>query len=121
VNWRNSAPRVAEVEGRDNSVILLDTSVVIDGMTGNRRLLPVLLRLSAQGENLVLCTMVLYEWLRGPRSPVELALQESLLPSEAALRFDATDATAECGIISLRVPRPEPRNRSGHSGLRDPS
>jgi predicted nucleic acid-binding protein len=45
-----------------------------------------------QGERLGLSTMVLYEWLRGPRLPVELAMQESLLPSEAALPFEAADA-----------------------------
>jgi hypothetical protein len=58
--------------------------VLIDGLTRERRSLPALIRLSEQGEKLALCTMVLYEWLRGPRLPVELAMQESLLPSEAA-------------------------------------
>jgi predicted nucleic acid-binding protein len=88
-------------------VILLDTSVVIDGMTGDRRLLPELTRLLKQGEKLVLSTMVLYEWLRGPRLPVELAMQESMLPSEAALPFEPADAR-----ISAELYRSAPRARS---------
>jgi predicted nucleic acid-binding protein len=87
-------------------VILLDTSVVIDGMTGDRRLLPAQTRLLGQGEKLVLCTLVLYEWLRGPRLPVELTLQESLFPSEAALPFEAADAR-----ISAELYRSAPRAR----------
>ncbi len=51
--------------------------------------------------------MVLYEWLRGPRLPVELALQESMLPSEAALPFEVTDAR-----ISAELYRSVPRARS---------
>jgi predicted nucleic acid-binding protein len=73
-------------------VILLDTSVLIDGMTGNRRLLSPITRLLEQGERLILPTIVLYEWLRGPRLPVELAMQEALLPSETAVPFEAADA-----------------------------
>jgi predicted nucleic acid-binding protein len=88
-------------------VILLDTSVVIDGMTGGRRSLPELTRLSEQGEKLVLSTLVLYEWLRGPRLPRELAMQESLLPSEAALPFEPADAR-----LSAELYRSAPRARS---------
>jgi predicted nucleic acid-binding protein len=60
-----------------------------------------------QGERLGLSTMVLYEWLRRPRLPVELAMQESLLPSEAALPFEAADAR-----ISAELYRAVPRARS---------
>lgn len=81
--------------------------MVIDSMTGDRRSLPELTRLSEQGEELALSTMVLYEWLRGPRLPVELAMQEFLLPSEAALPFEVADAR-----ISAELYRSAPRARS---------
>ena len=56
-------------------MILLDTSVLIDSLTKERPLLPALSRMLAQGERFVLCTIVLYEWLRGPRLTEELEAQ----------------------------------------------
>lgn len=35
---------------------------------------------------------MLYEWLRGPRLEEELAVQEELFPSDAALTFGAHEA-----------------------------
>jgi predicted nucleic acid-binding protein len=40
----------------------------------------------------MLSTIVLYEWLRGPRTRGELAAQEELFPTEAAVAFGATEA-----------------------------
>jgi predicted nucleic acid-binding protein len=45
-----------------------------------------------RGERIVLATLVLYEWLRGPRLAEELADQEALLPREGALPFGAVEA-----------------------------
>jgi predicted nucleic acid-binding protein len=73
-------------------VILLDTSALIDGLTRDRPLLAALTRMLEQGERLSVSTLVLYEWLRGPRLPQELAVQEIMFPSEAALPFEAVDA-----------------------------
>jgi predicted nucleic acid-binding protein len=39
------------------------------------------------GERVLLPSLVLYEWLRGPRVPQDLAAQESLFPSDAAIPF----------------------------------
>lgn len=50
--------------------------------------------------------LVLYEWLRGPRLPQELRLQEVLFPSEAALPFEVADAR-----ISAELYRSAPRAR----------
>ena len=69
--------------------------------------MPDLTRLLDDGERLGLCTMVLYEWLRGPRLPAELAIQEVLLPSDSALPFEAEDAR-----ISAEIYRTLPRARS---------
>jgi predicted nucleic acid-binding protein len=73
-------------------VILLDTSVLIDSLTGNRRSAPALRRAVLAGERFLLASLVLYEWLRGPRTPEELADQEILLPRESALPFGPVEA-----------------------------
>lgn len=74
--------------------------------------MPSLTRLVDDGERLGLCTMVLYEWLRGPRLPVELAVQEVLLPSDSALPFEAEDAR-----ISAEIYRALPRARSRETDI----
>jgi predicted nucleic acid-binding protein len=66
-----------------------------------------LTRMLEQGERMGISTLVLYEWLRGPRLPQEIALQEVLFPSEAALPFEAADAR-----ISAELYRSAPRARS---------
>ena len=73
-------------------MILLDTSVLIDALTGQRRSAPALRRAVLAGERFLLASLVLYEWLRGPRSPEELADQELLLPREMALPFGPVEA-----------------------------
>jgi len=73
-------------------VILLDTSVLIDALTGRRRSAPALRRTIERGDRIVLATLVLYEWLRGPRRAEELAAQEALFPREAAIPFGPAEA-----------------------------
>jgi predicted nucleic acid-binding protein len=73
-------------------VIHLDTSILVDALTGPRRSSRELRRLIEQGERLGVSSQVLYEWLRGPRQPAELASQESLFPSEAAVAFGPAEA-----------------------------
>jgi predicted nucleic acid-binding protein len=48
--------------------------------------------LIADGERLVLPALVLYEWRRGPRGAEELAAQEALFPTDAALPFGPEQA-----------------------------
>ena len=57
-------------------MILLDTSVLIDSLTGPKRSAPTLRRAIAQGERILIPSLVLYEWLHGPRLPEEIAAQE---------------------------------------------
>jgi predicted nucleic acid-binding protein len=85
-------------------VILLDTSVLIDALTGPRRSAPALRRVIERGDRLLLTSLVLYEWLRGPRLQEELAAQEALLPSAAALPFGPTEATRAARLY-LRASR----------------
>lgn len=73
-------------------MILLDTSALVDCLTGPRRSARAVRRAIERGERMVLATIVLYEWLRGPRVAEELAAQEALFPREAAIAFGAAEA-----------------------------
>ena len=87
-------------------MILLDTSVLIDALTGARRAAPALRGAIASGERIALSTLVLYEWQRGPRRAEELAAQEALWPSDAAIAFGPDEAaTAATLYRSIRTPR----------------
>jgi predicted nucleic acid-binding protein len=77
---------------RPATVIHLDTSVLVDALTGPRRSAPALRRVLDRGERIAIATLVLYEWLRGPRHEAELTYQEGLLPSAAALPFGPREA-----------------------------
>ena len=79
-------------------MILLDTSALIDRLTGPRRSARALRRAIAQGERVVLATLVLYEWLRGPRRPEELAAQEALFPRESAIPFGPSEAATAADL-----------------------
>jgi predicted nucleic acid-binding protein len=86
----------------------LDTSVLVDALTGRRRSEPALTALVAGGEPLALSTLVLYEWLRGSRVEVEVADQETLLPSARAIPFGPAEA-ALAGALYRQVPRARSR------------
>jgi predicted nucleic acid-binding protein len=73
-------------------VILFDTSVIVDCLTGSRQSLPGQVRAEDRGERLILCTIVLYEWLRGPRSPEEIESQEMFFPAASAVPYETEDA-----------------------------
>jgi predicted nucleic acid-binding protein len=89
-------------------VIVLDTSVLIDALTGPRRSAPALRRAIEQGERVLLPSLVLYEWLRGPRRPQELAAQEALFPASAAVPFGPTEAV-RAAQLCVQLPRPRGR------------
>jgi predicted nucleic acid-binding protein len=81
-------------------MILLDTSVLIDALTSPGRSAAALRRAIADGERLLLPALVLYEWLRGPRRPEELAAQEALFPRESAVPFAPPEAALAAGLYS---------------------
>lgn len=70
----------------------LDTSVLVDALTGRRRSAPALTALVADGEPIVVSALVLYEWLRGPRVEAEVSDQEALLPAARAAAFGPVEA-----------------------------
>jgi predicted nucleic acid-binding protein len=73
-------------------MIVMDTSVLIDAMTGPKRSLPQLRRLIQDGERILLTTIVLFEWRRGPRQTQEVSDQETLFPADEALPFGTAEA-----------------------------
>ena len=52
---------------------------------------------------------MLYEWLRGPRTIIELRVQEDLFPRGQAVPFDA-EAAARAAALHVRLPRPRGRD-----------
>jgi predicted nucleic acid-binding protein len=87
-------------------MILLDTSVLIDSLSGPRRASPWLRRAIESGERILLPTLVLYEWLRGPRIPEELDAQEALFPRESTVAFGPEEAALAADLYaSIARPR----------------
>jgi predicted nucleic acid-binding protein len=64
--------------------------------------------LIADGQRLVLPTLVLYEWWRGPRLEAELTAQEALFPAAKALTFGGAEAHLAAGLYQ-QVARPRGR------------
>lgn len=87
-------------------MIVIDTSALIDSLAGARRSGPLLYSLVDEGERILVPALVLYEWLRGPRTPGEIAVQETLFPNEAAIPFSTSDA-----VVSARLYREVRRPR----------
>lgn len=86
----------------------LDTSALVDALTGPRRSIDVLIQLAQRGDRLALSSIVLYEWLRGPRTRAELTAQEELFPRHAAVPFGAAQADAAAALYRA-VKRPRGR------------
>lgn len=89
-------------------IVHVDTSALIDALTGPRRSLDTLAALTGDGHRLAMSSIVLYEWLRGPRTKADLAAQEDLLPSAAAVEFGAAQA-AMAAQLYRQVTRPRGR------------
>jgi len=84
----------------------LDTSALIDALTGPRRSLDALIALTTDGHRVALSSIVLYEWLRGPRLRAELVAQEELFPRHTALPFGPPHAALAATLYeSVRRPR----------------
>ena len=89
-------------------MILLDTSVLIDALTGSKRSGPAMRAVLAEGERILIPALVLYEWLRGPRLDEELAAQEALFPAWSAIPFGPEEAKI-CAEIYRTISRPRGR------------
>jgi len=81
-------------------MIMLDTSILIHGLGRKRRLARELRQTLERGERILLPSLVLYEWLRGPRTPEELGMQEALFPCAAAVPFGPREAALSAKLYS---------------------
>lgn len=79
----------------------LDTSALVDALTGPRRSLPRLRQIIERGERTMVSAIVLYEWLRGPRQPDELEDQELLFPRDAAIPFGPREAVEAARLYRM--------------------
>ena len=86
----------------------VDTSALVDSLTGSRRSLDRLIELTEDGHRLAISALVLSEWLRGPRSHADLSAQETLFPAEGVIAFGAAEA-ATASQIYRQVPQPRGR------------
>jgi predicted nucleic acid-binding protein len=89
-------------------VIHLDTSVLVDALTGQRRSLALLRVLLESPEPATLSSIVLFEWLRGPRLKEEIELQEALFPGANAIPFGFAEAQIASQLYKT-VKRPRGR------------
>jgi len=85
-------------------VIFIDTSALVDSLTGERRSGPKLRRFIDAGEPIAVSAVVLYEWLRGPRTDDELLEQEEIFPRDRSIPFGAAEARRAADLFK-RVPR----------------
>lgn len=89
-------------------MIHLDTSALVDALVSPHRSFDRLMSLVEDGHRLGMSTVVLYEWLRGPRTVAERLAQEQILPAAAAFAFDA-EAAARAAEIYAVAARPRAR------------
>jgi predicted nucleic acid-binding protein len=82
-------------------IVHLDTSVLVDALTGPRRSFARLRRTVADGQVIAVSALVLYEWLRGPRTPGELEDQAALLPQAEARNFGAAEAARAADLYRV--------------------
>lgn len=89
-------------------MIHLDTSLLVDALTGPRRSAARLRAGLEEGERILVSTLALYEWLHGPRRPEELAAQEALFPTASAVAFGPEEAVTAARLYQS-VARPRGR------------
>lgn len=89
-------------------MIVLDTSVLVDALTGPGQALTEFRRLIERRVRLVVPTLVLYEFLRGERSMLELDDLNELVPGNSVVSF-TTEEAAVAARLFREVSRPRPR------------
>ena len=87
-------------------MIHLDTSILIDALTGPRRSSHALRELLEGPELVSISSIVLFEWLRGPRLKEEIEVQEALFPAADSSPFGFAEAQIASQLYkSVRRPR----------------
>jgi predicted nucleic acid-binding protein len=87
-------------------VIHLDTSLLVDALAISGPSEDALASVIDQRLAMRISSIVLYEWLRGPRSEREINIQETLFPETAVVPFHIAEARAAAKIYrSIKRPR----------------
>jgi predicted nucleic acid-binding protein len=73
-------------------LVHLDTSLLVDAFTGPRRSLLAMRRATEAGELVAFSTIVLYEWLRGPRTDHERKAVAEFFAFDVFAVFGAREA-----------------------------
>jgi predicted nucleic acid-binding protein len=73
-------------------LIHLDTSVLVDAFTGPRRSLTFLESATVNGEVVTFSSIVLYEWLRGPRVEAEVETVRAFFQTDRLAPFGEREA-----------------------------
>ena len=89
--------------------IHLDTSALVGALAGPREASDRLHGFIAERHRVQLSAIVLYEWLRGPRTINELRVQEELFPGAHAVPF-GTEAAAQAAALYAQLPRARGRD-----------
>jgi predicted nucleic acid-binding protein len=89
-------------------MIHLETSVLIDALTGPKRSAPQLRLWIDRRERAVISTLVLYEWLRGPRLREGIEAQAAPFPGGGAVSFGPSEAAVAADLYGT-LPRPRGR------------
>ena len=90
----------------------LDTSVLVDAFTAPRRSLSAVENAVADGNVLTFSAMVLYEWLRGPRTDEERSIVNLQFGLERIVPLGYEEARVAAGLY-----RAVPRARSRHADI----
>jgi predicted nucleic acid-binding protein len=85
-------------------VIVLDSSVLVDAFSHEKKSAAAVRAAIEDGERAVVPALVFYEWLRGPRQAHELEAVEALFPLDSALPFGAEES-ALAGRLYQSLPR----------------
>src|SRR6266446_5379835 len=83
---------------RTPRMIHLDTSVLVDAMSGPKRSASLLREIIAGPQPVSISSIVLFEWLRGPRTKEEIDAQETLFPGVNAVQFGSAEAELAAGL-----------------------
>ncbi|PYQ60820.1 MAG: hypothetical protein DMF58_06900 [Acidobacteria bacterium] len=89
-------------------MIFIDTSALVGSFAGERPSGERLVAFLREGQEFAMSSLVLYEWLRGPRTAQELLQQEKVLPADQAIPFGAEEA-ARAADVYRRVSRARTR------------
>lgn len=73
-------------------IVHLDTSVMVEAFLPNGAAVERLRVVARRGDRPTFSTIALFEWLRGPRTAVELELRRVMFPDETILPFGVGEA-----------------------------